>query len=82
MNGTFSTALLRSIGLALLGILGAGWSVYAQSGDWRTAVTAALAAATAIIGGRGLLEGVYDARRQANGDIKPSDVQSIGSGKP
>jgi len=81
MNGTFSTAILRSVGLAIFMVVGAGWAVYAQSGDWRTAITAAITAAGLALGGRGLAEGAFDAKRQAAGDVKPSDVQLGDAGK-
>jgi len=81
-NGTFSTALLRSVGLAVLGVLAVGWTVYIKTGDWQTSVAAGIAAATAAIAGRGVGEGAYDSKRQSAGNVSNSDVQPGAAGKP
>lgn len=40
------------------------------------ALITGLLAAAGVIAGRGAVEGALDRRRQVNGDVKPSDVQS------
>lgn len=42
--------------------------------DWTRAAAAGLLAALPIIGIRGVVEGSYDARREATGNIRASDV--------
>lgn len=80
-GGTFNTALWRGILLAVLLIVGIGLQQYVKTGSWIDTIEACVTAATIALGGRGVIEGAADASRQANGDVKPGDVQKIGDGK-
>jgi len=74
LNSPMATAILRSVYLAA----GSGALVflttYAAVDDLRGAILSGGIAALSALGFRGGLEGRYDARRQASGNVKPGDV--------
>ncbi len=77
-SSTFTTAMLRGLYLAIGAGLSAGLTAYATSDDERAAILTGLITALAALGFRGGVEGGFDARRQANDNVKPSDVNGGG----
>lgn len=68
-------ALLRAL---IGGVIACGATFFTTlaTSDLRTAAIAGGSALFTYLVARGGVEGFYDARRAANGDTKPSDVQS------
>jgi hypothetical protein len=74
-GSTFTTALIRSLyGALVVGVL-AGLTALQQGLSDRDAIIAAGVAGVGYLATRGGFEGLYDATRQAAGDVKPGDVQ-------
>lgn len=67
-------AVLRALGLA---VVAAGTTFFTALGGGATLQVAAVSAggaAFAALGIRGAIEGLYDGKRAATGDVKPADV--------
>lgn len=71
---TLSTAILRSVYLAIGSGLLTALGVWATTDEWKPVVIAGGIAALTALGFRGGAEGVFDANRAARLDQKPSDV--------
>lgn len=81
-QSTFTTALLRSLYLAVIAGCTAGLTAFnTTNNNTRAALITGALAALAVIGGRGGIEGTIDSARQGNGQVAPSDVQPLGEGK-
>jgi hypothetical protein len=72
--------MLRSLyGAIVVGVL-AGLVALQQGRSDRDAIIAGGVAGVGYLATRGGFEGLYDANRQAAGDVKPGDVQPNGKG--
>jgi hypothetical protein len=77
IGSTLGTAILRGIYMAVGAGLGAALPVYAvvDTPPWKPIIVAGVGAALVALGFRGGVEGLYDADRQRNDDVKASDVK-------
>ncbi|MCG3176889.1 MAG: hypothetical protein MOGMAGMI_01853 [Candidatus Omnitrophica bacterium] len=73
-NNALTTAILRGFYAALIAGLLAGLTASQQGSTDREAVIIGAIAALGVLGARGGIEGVYDQRRNATGNVKASDV--------
>lgn len=80
-NSTILTALLRGLYVAIVAGLVSGLTVLQTTDDNRAAVITGLLAGLGALTVRGGVEGIADANRQHDGEVKPGDVQAIGEGK-
>ena len=82
VEGTFTTALLRGLYVAIVAGAIAGLTAYQQNDDEKAAIITGLMAFFGALAMRGGLEGVVDNGRQKRADVKPSDVQGVPPGDP
>lgn len=77
IGSTLGTAILRGIYMAIGAAAGAAVPVYAvvDTPPWKPVIVAAAGAALVALGFRAGGEGLYDAERQRNDDVKASDVK-------
>jgi hypothetical protein len=73
-SSTMTTALIRAFYSAIIAGALAGLTASQQGSTDREAVIIGAIAALGILGTRGLVEGAYDTNRDANGDVRGSDV--------
>lgn len=73
---TFKAAMIRALVLGLILAVPAFIGAREAGKDVEFAVYAALSAVAGSALVRGLVEGLYDARRQSEGNVSPADVQS------
>ena len=79
-NSTLTTALLRGLYVAVVAGAIAGLTVYQQTNNGHNAVITGLLSFLGALGVRGGLEGAVDSSRQSAGNVKASDVQTVGKG--
>lgn len=77
IGSTLGTAILRGIYLAVGAGIGAALPVYAviDAPPWKPVIVAGVGAALVALGFRAGGEGLYDAQRQREDDVKASDVK-------
>jgi hypothetical protein len=84
MPDQMGTALLRSLGTAVASAAAAAGATAAVGASTQATIGAAAAAFVTPLATRGGIEGIFDALRQANHKILPSDVKldaTVGGGK-
>jgi len=75
IGSTLGTAILRGIYMALGTGLLSGLTTYSTTDDEKAAIITGAITALIALGFRGGGEGLYDANRQRNDDVKASDVK-------
>lgn len=80
-GSTVTTALLRGAYTAIVLGLIAGLTTLQTTDDTRAAVITGILAGLSALGVRAGVEGIADAKRQTNGDVKNGDVQRGDAGK-
>ena len=75
-SSTWTTAFLRALYSAVIAGLLAGLGASQTGSSDRDAVIIGAIAALTVLSTRGLGEGLYDANRQASGDVRASDVSA------
>jgi hypothetical protein len=80
-SGTFSTAMLRGLYVAIVAGAIAGLTVYQQTNNGHNALITGVLSFLGALGVRGGIEGAVDSSRQSAGAVSSSDVQPAGSGK-
>ena len=74
LNSPMATALLRAVYGAVLVFGIAVLTAHQQGQSWDQALTLGGLTGLGVLAARGGIEGRYDAKRQAAGDVKPGDV--------
>lgn len=74
VDSTFWTAVIRSLYWAVGSAAFVGLTTWAASDDPKVIIVASGTAFLSALGFRGGLEGAFDAKRQTNNNVKPSDV--------